>query len=62
MKRYIQMLSLSLFSLLFAGTANGLVAPYLAHGEIVTLSGDRSLIEEGRITDTGPISFWGGFD
>ena len=62
MKHYFRTLSLSLFSLFFAGTANALVAPYFAHGEIITRSGDLSLIEQSRQTDTGPVSFWGGFN
>jgi hypothetical protein len=62
MKQYLYVLSLSVFSLFFANAANALVAPYFVHGNISTLSGDFSVIEENRLSDTGAISFWGGFD
>ena len=62
MKNYFLTLSLSLFSFCFAGTSSALVAPYFAHGEIITQSGDLSIIEQTRRTDTGAISFWGGLD
>lgn len=60
MKSYLSISLWMLVSIISVGSAQAVVAPYYAHGDITARAGDLSLIEANTATSTGALTVKGG--
>ncbi len=60
MKSYLSISFWSIVSIFFVGSAQAVVAPYYAHGDVSALKGDLSVIERDSQVSTGALSVSGG--
>jgi len=60
MESYLSVSLWMLVSIFFVGSAQAVVAPYYAHGDITARAGDLSLIEADNQTSTGMLNVAGG--